>query len=169
MGKEMPKSERSKLLNPLVMPSVEQAAARGNSLALVRPKLPKFIYKKKTVDQLEEERASYKLAAAQTSFFDEDLAALEPTPYEFRFKFQDADSAHNFSNGDWEAHAMYFAGRKRGMSEAEVLDWMDHTFNVEYPQRGMLFAVGNQAKRPQTWQLLGVLRVDATEQEAFNF
>ena len=28
----------------------------------------------------------------------------------------------------------------------------------------MLFYVGNMAKRPQTWQLLGVLRVDDTGQ-----
>jgi hypothetical protein len=30
----------------------------------------------------------------------------------------------------------------------------------------MLFCVGNMAKRPQTWQLLGVLRVDDTGQPA---
>ena len=38
--------------------------------------------------------------------------------------------------------------------------------HVEYPKRGMLFAVGNQAKRPQVWQLLGVLRVDDTANSA---
>jgi hypothetical protein len=26
--------------------------------------------------------------------------------------------------------------------------------------KGMVFALGNQAKRPQTWQLLGVIRLD---------
>lgn len=59
---------------------------------------------------------------------------------------------------------MYFAARARGQSEKETLDWMDQVFNVDYPQKGILFAVGNQAKRPQTWQLLGVLRVDASNQ-----
>jgi hypothetical protein len=53
---------------------------------------------------------------------------------------------------------------KRGMAEKEILDWMDHTFNVDYPRKGMLFAVGNQAKRPHVWQLLGVLRVRETYQ-----
>jgi hypothetical protein len=77
--------------------------------------------------------------------FDEDLATLEPTPFEFRFKFED-DSRHDFENGDWEAHAMFWIGGKRGMAEKEILDWMDHTFNVDYPRKGMLFAVGNQAK-----------------------
>ena len=53
-----------------------------------------------------------------------------------------------------------------GLSAQEALEWMDHTFNVTYPQQGMLFAVGNQAKRPQVWQLLGVLRVDDPPQGA---
>jgi hypothetical protein len=38
------------------------------------------------------------------------------------------------------------------------------TFNVEYPLKGMVFAIGNQAKRPQTWQLLGVIRLDEQTQ-----
>jgi hypothetical protein len=55
---------------------------------------------------------------------------------------------------------MFYNGLKRLKSEVAVLQWMDDTFNVEYPKRGMAFAVGNQAKRPQVWQLLGVLRLD---------
>jgi hypothetical protein len=43
---------------------------------------------------------------------------------------------------------------------------MNATFNDEYPRKGMLFCLGNMAKRPQTWQLLGVLRVDDTGQLA---
>lgn len=61
---------------------------------------------------------------------------------------------------------MFYNESRRGRSEKEVLEWMEHRFNVEYPQKGMLFAVGNQAKRPQVWQLLGVLRVDETTQTA---
>jgi hypothetical protein len=89
---------------------------------------------------------------------------LEPTPFEFKFRFRDAHAPHDYTNGDWEAHAMSYNERKRGRSEQETLDWMDYKFNVEYPERGMLFAVGNQAKRPHVWQLLGVLRVDETIQ-----
>lgn len=166
VGKEMPKSERAKILNPLVLSSITSAAERGDSLALIRPINPRFVYKRKTEEQIGQERNTYKLAASQSSFFDEDLAALEPTPFDFRFKFSDAESNHDFSNGDWEAHAMYFLGRQRGQSEKEVLGWMDQVFNVDYVKRGMVFAVGNQAKRPQTWQLLGVLRVDDSNQIA---
>lgn len=164
VGGKLGRAERSGFLNPLVLPSVKAASERGHSLAIVRPLEPRFSYRRKTASQLHEERESYKLAAAQGSLFDDELAALEPTPFEFKFRFRDADASHEYTNGDWEAHAMYFLGRKRGQSEKEVLGWMDHTFNVEYPMRGMLFAVGNQAKRPHVWQLLGVLRVDEPTQ-----
>jgi hypothetical protein len=96
----------------------------------------------------------------------EQLKALEPSPYEFRFKFEDDAGPHDYANGDWEAHAMYFNGCRREGSEQAALDWMSKKFNEEYPRKGMLFCVGNMAKRPQTWQLLGVLRVDDTGQPA---
>ena len=49
-----------------------------------------------------------------------------------------------------------------GKTVEEVLQWMDHTTfpMLSIPARGMAFAVGNMAKRPQTWQLLGVIRLD---------
>lgn len=107
-----------------------------------------------------EERAAYAKAARQGSLLDKQLETLEPTPYEFKFRFRDDEAEHIYANGDWEAHAMFYNGRMRGRTEMEVLDWMDHVFNVEYPAKGMVFAVGNQAKRPHVWQLLGVLRLD---------
>ena len=61
---------------------------------------------------------------------------------------------------------MFFNGRRREGSDQAALDWMSKTFNEVYPQKGMLFCVGNMAKRPQTWQLLGVLRVDDTGQSS---
>lgn len=159
----LPKSERPLLLEPLVRASINEAIARNQSLALIRPTNTRFIYKRKSAAELQAERDAFKQAAQQTSFLDKELAALEPTPYEFRFKCKD-DTEHNFENGDWEAHAMFYNGFRRTKSEQETLDWMDHVFNVEYPQRGMLFAVGNQAKRRHVWQLLGVLRVPESMQ-----
>ncbi len=148
------------MLGPLILPSVAEAVRREQSLALIRPTDPLFFYKAKSAPQLVKEREAYARAARQGSLLDKELDALEPTPYEFKFRFHDEEANHTYTNGDWEAHAMFFQGIRSGKTEQEVLDWMDHTFNVEYPARGMAFAVGNQAKRPQTWQLLGVLRLD---------
>jgi len=165
---KLPKSEQANFLNSLVLPSINAAIERGQSLALVRPKNTHFAHRRKSAAEIAEERGAFEQAARQTSLFDKELAALDPTPFEFRFKFED-DTQHNFQNGDWEAHAMFYNGIQRGMTEQEVLDWMDETFNVRYPRDGMLFAIGNQAKRPQVWQLLGVLRVDESNQAPLPF
>jgi hypothetical protein len=164
----IPKSERAAFLESLVLPSISTAVERGQSLALIPPKNPRFIYKAKSPAKIAGERETLKKAASQTSLFDKELAGLDPSPFEFRFIFED-ESRHDFQNGDWEAHAMFCNGKRRGMSDQEVLDWMDNAFNVTYPQKGMLFAVGNQAKRPHVWQLLGVLRVDDSRQDALPF
>jgi len=163
---ELKERERAAFLSPLILPSARAASDHGKSLALIRPRETRFIYKRKTTQQLEKERQSYRDAAAQTKLFDSELAALEPSPFEFKFRFKDADGMHEYINGDWEAHAMFFHGRQRSQSEEEVLDWMDHTFNVDYPRKGMVFAIGNQAKRPHVWQLLGVVRLNVSEQES---
>jgi hypothetical protein len=58
---------------------------------------------------------------------------------------------------------MFWRWRQRH-GERETLQRMEGVFNDEYPKRGMVFALGNQAKRPQTWQPLGVIRLDETRQ-----
>jgi hypothetical protein len=164
VGAPFPENERSRFLNRFVLGSAKHAAVRGLSLALVRPRNSRFTARRKSVTDTEEEREAYRMAAQQGSFFDQKLADLEPSPYEFRFSFEDDGGSQSYQNGDWEAHAMFFRERLR-TSEAQALAWMDAVFNEDYPKRGMVFAIGNMAKRPQTWQLLGVIRSDETRQE----
>jgi hypothetical protein len=164
----LPVKERSRLLDPMVVGSAAQAASQGQSLALIRPKNTKFISKPKTAADIAEERQAYRRAASQTAMFDKELAELDPSPYDFRFTFEDDDGKHNSQCGDWETHAMFWQQRRR-TNEAEALRWMADTFNDEYPKRGMAFALGNLAKRPQTWQLLGVLRLDPPGQGELLF
>ena len=151
--------ERSRLLEPLVLGSAQEASDAGHSLALIRPKSSRFHYRRKSSDELEEERSSFRRAARQGSLFDKEIAEIEPSPYEFRFAFEDSAGTHDYRNGDWEAHAMFFRERL-SKGEAAALRWMEAVFNDDYPRRGMVFALGNMAKRPQTWQLLGVIRLD---------
>lgn len=157
---KMPKCERAPMFNRLLLPSVSEAGRRGQSLALIRPSGARFFYRQKSTDEIAEAKDAYAKAARQGSLLDKELETLEPTPYDFKFRFHDADGEHTYTNGDWEAHAMYYMGLRRGKTVREALEWMDHTFNVVYPEKGMAFAVGNMAKRPQTWQLLGVIRLD---------
>lgn len=164
----LPPKEKTRLLKPLIVGSANHAIELGHSLGLIRPRNTRFIAKPKSRTNIENEREAFRRAAAQTSLFDEELAELEPSPFEFRFKFEDASGPHDYRNGDWEAHAMFWRESRR-TSEAEALEWMDHVFNEDYPKQGMAFAIGNQAKRPQTWQLLGVIRLDEPDQDDLPF
>jgi hypothetical protein len=155
--------ERSTLLNQLVAGSAKDLEARGQSLGLIRPRNSRFIVRRKRPTEIAFEKASYSRAAQQGNFFDDQLAELEPSPYKFSFQFDDDAGRHEYQNGDWEAHTMFWRERNR-TSEAEAIRWMDSTFNELYPKRGMVFAIGNQAKRPRTWQLLGVIRLDESRQ-----
>jgi hypothetical protein len=163
VGSAFPERERTRFFNRLIVGSAREASQRVKSLALIRPRNTKFSYKSKSAEEIEEEREAYRNAAQQGSFFDRKLAELEPSPYEFRFAFEDDDGKHNYQDGDWETHAMFFRERNR-TSEQAALRWMSETFNERYPAKGMVFAIGNMAKRPQTWQLLGVIRLDEAEQ-----
>jgi len=136
---------------------------RGMSLALIRPRNTRFNYRLKKPGEVDAEREAYRRAARQASWLDKELAELQPSPYRFMFRFEDAGGTHLYTNGDWEAYAMFYRERNRA-GEAAALRWMDHKFNEEFPARGMVFAIGNQMKRPRTWQLLGVIRMDEASQ-----
>jgi hypothetical protein len=102
-------------------------------------------------------------AGRQTSFLDSELRTLEPTPYAFAFRFDDDNGRHMYQCGDWETHATFRRWRSR-YGEAEALRLMSGRFNDEYPQKGMVFGIGTVLKRPHIWQLLAVIRADASFQ-----
>jgi len=163
---DIPVKDRAGFLGPLVLQSTDQAKQRGDTLALIRPVESKFYSKVKTADQLSAERAAYKAAASQQSFFDKELAALEPCPYQFHFDYKTADGKpHKATCDDWETSAMFYnLEKKYGTSHA--LDRMSTVFNEEYPKNGMVFAMGTHSQRPDQWLMVGVIRLDESKQEA---
>lgn len=165
-GPLMPKAERARFLAPLVVGSVAEAAASGKSLALIRPCEVSLTCRKKSREDLEKERKSFAEAAQQRSFFDEDLTALEPCPYEFHFRYKTEDGkTHGNNCADWETAATYWRLEK-DYGEAEAIKKMQATFADEYPRKGMAFAMGTHSRYPSTWLLIGVLRLDPCRQLA---
>lgn len=155
---------RANFLNPIVVCSTAEAASRGQTLALIRPKNVKFEAKKKSAKELEMERGAYSDAAKQGSFFDKELSELEPCPYSFTFKYEDEDGIrHTSTCDDWETAAMY---RKfeRQYGEAKTLALMQKTFEQDYPAKGMVFAMGTHSRYPDVWLLVGVVRLDQLAQ-----
>ena len=166
---ELPARERAAFLKPLILSSTAIAASRGQSLTLIRPKNVRFSVAKKTENDLTEERQAYAEAARQQSLFDKELAQLEPCPYAFTFKYDDEEGKPHTSNcADWETAAMY-RNFERLYGEQGALDRMTNTFGKEYPAKGMAFAMGTHSLYPDTWLLIGVLRLDPVKQMALEF
>ena len=95
-----PPKERAKLLNPLILPSVSDAALRGQSLALIRTKrYAILLVRPKSAADIIEKKEAYAKGCGQGSLLDKELESLEPTPYEFKFRFHDADGEHTYTNG----------------------------------------------------------------------
>ena len=161
-------SERSNLLTPAIVSSEKEAIDKQQSLALILPKNIKFIAKKRTAERIREIKGAYEAASRQKSFLDKEIAELEPSSYDFKIRYDDESGPHEKSCGDWEVHAMYKKFNREYGSKV-ALEKMEHTFCVEYPAKGVMFALGNMAKRPQTWQLLGLIRVDISNQTSMDF
>lgn len=159
----LPLKNRNRLLDPVFVSSATEAMEKNSSLALIRPRNTFFLFRKRKEGEIVAERSAYVRAAGQASLFDRDLAQFEPSTYEFYFKFEDGSGKHKYRSGDWETHAMFWRERQ-SHGEANALRWMSEVYNDEYPKKGMAFAIGNQAKRPQVWQLLGVIRLDESTQ-----
>lgn len=165
VGKATKATEKSSLMTSALVLSEKEATDKGHSLALIEPRNVRFRAKKLTPTEIAEIKNGYRQVSQQTSLFDKELAEFEPSPYEFSVSFDDAGGKHTKKCGDWEVHAM-FRNFSRLYGEKEALEKMEHTFSVEYPDRGVVFALGNMQRRPQTWQLLGILRADISPQQS---
>jgi len=52
----------------------------------------------------------------------------------------------------------------RSEGEKPALDKMGEVFNEKYPEKGMVFAMGTNSRRPKQWLLNGVILLDETGQ-----
>jgi hypothetical protein len=160
----VPIAERARLLNPVIVPSTEVARDHGQSLALIRPLDVVFKATKKTKNEVLLEQRAYRDAASQGSFFDKELAELEPCPYAFKFSYSDEQGkSHDSTCDDWETTAM-FRNFSKEYGEERALALMRKAFEDDYPQRGMAFAMGTHSRYPDVWLLVGVLRLDIPNQ-----
>lgn len=160
----MPERERAEFLDKLLNPSTRAAASKNMSLTILRPRQSELYWEKKTQNKLATERAIYRAAASQLSFFDQKLAAMTPCPYAFKFNYMTEDGVrHAATCDDWETTAMFYRFQKQYGTE-RALNEMDRVFNREYPSRGMAFAMGTHSRFPDVWLLVGVIRLDKISQ-----
>lgn len=161
---KMSEGERASFLNQYILESTEEAKSRGMSLVLVRPATSKFYWKERSAGDIKRQHEHYARIARQKSFFDKELKALEPCPYAFKYDYSFEDGKkHTATCDDWETTAMFYnLRRKYGLKH--TLERMKTVFDDEYPKNGMAFAMGTHSIFPDTWLLVGVIRLDRTDQ-----
>ena len=159
----VPERSRAALFAPLIQPSCAAAAAIGSSLSLVRPLTFSLRWKKKSDRDFAIEKAARAATLKQGSLWEKELAQIEPCPYEISMHFEDADGAHKMKCGDWETPATFFHWRKQ-YGDIGALERLKAKYEVEYQKAGVAFALGTMAQYPQTWMLLGVVRLNESAQ-----
>lgn len=160
---QMKPASRADFFNGLIMPSFAAAADRGDSLTLIRPDAFEFVWKKKPASEIDADKERRAKTLRQGSLFDQELAAIDPCPYDIRMKFTDAAGRHDMACGDWETAATFFKwGREYG--EEAALEKLKARYEGEYADAGVVFALGTMAKHPKTWILLGIIRLDDSAQ-----
>ena len=155
VGKTKKIDERAALIERAVVDSEKRAAELGHSLAVIRPKDVSLSWKARTEREIDELAASFRAKAAQLSLLEDEIRAYQPCPYRFTMKYKDGDGSHKKSCADWETDAAFFNLRRR-YGESEALKHLKNSYCEDYVQKGLVFALGNMKKRPQTWQLLGI-------------
>lgn len=163
-------SDRQAILEPLITPTVEAAAALGRSLTAIRPTSLRFTYRRKRQQIIDAEKAAYIGAAKQVNMLDREVEAFEPTPYALSFAFTDqAGERHTHQCGDWETHATFYRWSK-SYGDEEALQRLKTKYEDEYMRKGVALVLGTLAKRPRQWTLLGIVRLDkGSYQTGFTF
>lgn len=162
--------ERLALLNPLVRSDFQEADAKGDSLTLVRPTSIRFIWKRKTADEIEDTRQKHAALSAQLSFLDNEADDLEPCPFSFRLRWVDeAGGRHDHEMDDWETMGA-FARFQNMYGEEEALTVLKQKYEEERFDKGLVLAFSTHKRRNATrgmqnqWLLVGLLSIEDTGQ-----
>ncbi len=157
-GKTRLPEERAALIERAIVDSEKHASELGHSLAVIRPQDVSLSWKARSKQEINEITAAFRSRAAQLSLLEDEIKAYQPCPYRITMRYRDADGQHSKTCADWETDAAFFKLRQM-YEETDVLKHLRKTYCEDYVAKGLVFALGNMKKRPQTWQLLGIFPV----------
>jgi hypothetical protein len=161
---ELAKSERNRLLARLEVTGLNKVELQGKSLALLRPQDPRFIIEPKSAEEIAQEKAGYESICRQPDmFFEKSLLPLHPCPFKFKYHYSTDDGIREGTCQDWETDATFFRWRTQ-YGEDGALQRMETVFGKEYPQKGMVLAMGTHSRYPNVWLINGVVRMDDAPQ-----
>ncbi len=136
----------------------------GKTLALLRPRDLKFSIDRKSQAVLKEEKEKFQALAAQADMFNSTpLIPYEPCPYVFKYSYVTDDGEREGTCQDWETDAAFY-NWSHHYGEQAALKHMQQVFGVDYPAKGMVFAMGTHSQYPDTWLINGIIRLDEVKQ-----
>jgi hypothetical protein len=161
---ELKIGERQNFLSNTIVTGLNAERSKKKSLALLKAKFLEFKYEKKSEQELEIEERKFELLRAQPDLFNtKPMIPYKPCPYSFKYKYQTDDGKREGTCQDWEIEATYF-NWVRLYGEQKTLSELERVFGQEYPQKGMLFAMGTHSQYPETWLINGIVRLDDVKQ-----
>lgn len=157
---KLPLAERPNLLQRTAVDSLKVEAAAERSLALLRVEVLEFKTVRRTAAQVSKEEQSRQVIRGQGDMFalSQNVNA-EACPYEFKYRYRDADGEHEGTCQDWETEATFFRRRHEYQSEERALAWMRQQFGVDLPAKGIMLAMGTHRWHPGQWLINGVVQV----------
>lgn len=153
------KWEHERFLDKAIVASTKREYAEGRSLALIRPEKPEFLWKRRSQREIDKIRQDYeRLKSTSDLFGGQSVVPREAAPYDFFYRYRDEDGDHEPRCHDWEVEAT-FLRRRSELGEQGALDWMMSKFGEEYPNKGMILAMGTHSQRNWQWMIIGVIRL----------
>lgn len=161
---QLSERERPEFLRNAIVTSVDREFQKGRSLALLQAEILEFRPVRRTEEEIAEEQAKFDLARAQGDLFSREVVGrYTACPYSFKYRYRSEDGVREGTCQDWELGATYFHWSRR-YGEQGALDRIIQRFGVEYPQNGMLLAMGTHSRYPETWLINGIIRLDPIQQ-----
>lgn len=162
---EMPRSRRAPFLASLCVDSLRAEREQGRSLALLRPEILSFEFKRKSGSDAAREADRFQAMRSQGDLLNAaPIIPYNPCPFRFLYRYRDADGEHEGTCQDWETETTFFRW-SRAYGEQEALQRMQKVFGEEYPRQGMVLAMGTHSRRPDQWLVNGVVRLDEVNQQ----
>lgn len=161
---KLPKKERQGFLGSRIVTSLDKEREEGRSLALLQCEILGFFHEKKSAEEIAEETAKFQAMRNQADLFNaKPLIPHRPAPYKFKYRYKTDDGLREGTCQDWETEATFYNWSKL-YGEEETLDRMCRVFGEEFPEKGMLLAMGTHSLHPDTWPINGVIRLDEIQQ-----
>mgnify|MGYP001164685269 CR=1 FL=1 len=156
--------EREKFLAALVVTGLDAERRAGRSLALLKAEILEFRVEPRPTGELSAEAEKFAGLRNQLDLFNtKSVVPYQPCPYRFKYRYRTDDGSREGTCQDWEMEATYFNWAKR-YGEVKALAEMRRVFGEDYPQKGMLLAMGTHSLYPDTWLINGVIRLDEIRQ-----